>query len=90
VQYAKCSGLGLLGWSYPHSGNLYDRIVASGVYPITALTTVKKAEKRILIDQGIVTCEQVVERRESLRELGIPVDRIGTIVAEARTLGDVH
>ena len=90
VQYAKCSGLGLLGWSYPHSGNLYDRIVASGVYPITALTTLKKAEKRILIDQGIVTCEQVIERRESLRELGIPVDRIGTIVAEARTLGDVH
>lgn len=90
VQYAKCSGLGLLGWSYPHSGNLYDRVVASGVYPITALTTLKKAEKRILIDQGIVTCEQVVERRESLRELGIPVDRIGTIVAEARTLGDVH
>lgn len=90
VQYAKCSGLGLLGWSYPHSGNLYDRIVASGVYPITALTTLKKAEKRILIDQGIVTCEQVVERRESLREIGMPVDRIGTIVAEARTLGDVH
>ena len=90
VQYAKCSGLGLLGWSYPHSGNLYDRVVASGVYPITALTTLKKAEKRILIDQGIVTCEQVVERRESLRELGIPVDRIGTIVAEARTLGAVH
>lgn len=90
VQYAKCSGLGLLGWSYPHSGNLYDRVVASGVYPITALTTLKKAEKRILIDQGIVTSEQVLERRESLRELGIPADRIGTIVAEARTLGDVH
>ncbi|HYF28884.1 MAG TPA: ATP cone domain-containing protein, partial [Candidatus Paceibacterota bacterium] len=35
VQYAKCSGLGLLGWSYPSQGNLYDRIVASGVYPIT-------------------------------------------------------
>ncbi len=86
VQYAKCSGLGLLGWSYPSSGNLYDRIVATGVYPVTALTTVKKAEKRLLIDQGIVTCEQVTERRDVLRELGITPERIGTILAEARTI----
>lgn len=90
VQYAKCSGLGLLGWSYPSQGNLYDRIVASGVYPITALTTLKKAEKRLLIDQGTVTCEQVTERREQLRELGITPERIGTILAEARTLCDTH
>lgn len=90
VQYAKCSGLGLLGWSYPHTGNLYDRIVASGVYPITALTTLKKSEKRLLIDQGIVTCEQVAQRRDALRELGIPAERLGTILAETRTLGDVR
>ena len=90
VQYAKCSGLGLLGWSYPAQGNLYDRIVASGVYPVTALTTLKKAEKRLLIDQGTVTCEQVAERRDSLRELGITPERIGTILAEARTLCDTH
>ncbi|MES2994879.1 MAG: ATP cone domain-containing protein [Patescibacteria group bacterium] len=86
VQYAKCSGLGLLGWSYPSEGNLYDRIVASGVYPVTALTSIKKAEKRLLIDQGIVTCEQVTERRDVLRELGITPERIGTILAEARTI----
>jgi hypothetical protein len=89
VQYAKCSGLGLLGWSYPSGGNLYDRIVASGIYPVTALTTLKKAEKRLLIDQGIVTCEQVTERRELLREIGITPERIGTILAESRTLCDV-
>lgn len=90
VQYAKCSGLGLLGWSYPHQGNLYDRIVASGLYPITALTSLKKAEKRLLIDQGIVTSEQVASRREALRELGITPERIGRILAETKTLGEVR
>ena len=90
IQYAKCSGLGLLGWSYPHQGNLYDRIVASGIYPITALTTLKKAEKRLLIDKNIVTCEQVANHRELLRELGITPERMGAIIAETKTICEPH
>lgn len=86
VQYAKCSGLNLMGWSYPAEGNLYDRIIATGLYPVTALTMLKKAEKRLLIDQGIVTCEQVREHRDVLRAISIPPERIGGIVAEANTL----
>jgi hypothetical protein len=70
VQYANCVGLELLGWSYP----------------VTALTLLKKAEKRLLIDQGIVTCDQVRTHREKLRELSIPPDRIGAILAETNTL----
>ena len=86
IQYANCVGLQLLGWSYPNEGNLYDRIVASGLYPITALTLLKKAEKRLLIEQNIVTCEQVREHREVLRTLNISADRIGAIIAETDTL----
>ena len=86
IQYANCVGLQLLGWSYPNEGNLYDRIVATGLYPITALTLLKKAEKRLLIDQNIVTCEQVREHREVLRTLNIPSDRIGAIIAETDSL----
>jgi len=86
IAYATCAGLGLLGWTYPVHGNLYDRIVASGIYPITALTLLKKSEKRLLIDQNIVTCAQVRQHRELLRELGITPERIGSILAEAGTL----
>ncbi len=86
IQYATCSGLNLLGWSYPHEGNLYDRIVASGIYPITALTTLKKSEKRLLIDKGIVTCQMLREDRDSLRHLSILPERIGVILAEATML----
>ncbi len=86
IDYARCSGMGLLGWSYPHEGSLYDRIVASGLYPVTALTTLKKSEKRLLIDRGIVTCQQVREHRDVLRTVGLSAEQIGTVVAEANTL----
>ncbi len=86
VQYARCSGMQLLGWSYPLEGNLYDRIVATGLYPITSLTLLKKAEKRLLIDKGIITCEQLRKHRETLRELSVPADRVGAILAEANSL----
>ena len=86
VQFAKCSGIQLLGWSYPSEGSLYDRIVATGLYPITALTMLKKAEKRLLIDQGAVTCEQVRQNRDLLRAISISPERIGGILAEANSL----
>ena len=86
VQYARCSNIGLIGWSYPAEGNLYDRIVAAGLYPITALTSLRKAEKRMLIDQGVVTCEMIRSRRELLRELGIAPTRIATILTEIESL----
>jgi hypothetical protein len=86
VQFAQCSGIQLLGWSYPSEGSLYDRIVATGLYPVTALTMLKKTEKKLLIDQGIVTCDQVRENRDVLRALNISPERVGTVLAEANTL----
>ncbi len=88
IQYATCSGMNLLGWSYPHHGNLYDRIVASGIYPLTALTLLKKAEKKLLIDKRIVTCDQLLTHREALREIGITPERMGAIIAEATKLSE--
>jgi hypothetical protein len=88
IDYAKCAGITLIGWNYPHHGNLYDRIVASGLYPITALTTLRKAEKRLLIDRGISTTELLRTHRQLLREIGVAPERIGKIVAEIEMLRD--
>jgi hypothetical protein len=86
MDYGKCSGITLLGWSYPHHGSLYDRIVASGLYPVTALTSLRKAEKRLLIDKNISTTEMLRQHREVLRQIGVTPERIGSIVAEIDTL----
>lgn len=87
IQYARCAGIELVGWSYPTEGNLYDRIIAAGLYPVTALTSLKKAEKRLLVDQGVVTCEQLRgSGRDTLRALSLPPERIGRILAESETI----
>ena len=62
------------------------RSVATGLYPVTALTLLRKTEKKLLIDQGIVTCEQVRDHRDVLRALGVTPERLGAILAEANTL----
>lgn len=86
VAYAMCAGVELLGWSFPDTGNLYDRIVAAGIYPITTLTSLKRAEKRLLINQGIVTSAMLTGRRDALRAAGIPAERIGAILSETQSL----
>jgi hypothetical protein len=88
IQYAQCAGMELLGWSYPDEGGLYDRVVASAVYPVTTLMTLKQAEKRLLINQGIITSALLRERREVLRTIGIPPERIGEILAETDSLAE--
>ncbi len=86
IDYAKCAGVNLIGWTYPEKGNLEDMIMSTGVYPMTALTTLKKGEKRMLLNLGIVTTEQLKTKREVLRELSMTPERIGAIIAEIDAL----
>ncbi len=88
VEYAMCAGVELLGWSYPDEGNLYDRIIGAGIYPVTTLTTLKRSEKKMLIADGIVTSAMLSERRGSLRNLGITPERIGAIISEIDSLSE--
>ncbi|HLR91356.1 MAG TPA: hypothetical protein VK040_10390 [Balneolaceae bacterium] len=59
IQYGKCVGLLLTSWDYPRGNGLKDRIDKSGLHPLTALTTLTKAEKTKLLDEGIVLCKEL-------------------------------
>lgn len=61
IQYGKCVGLLLTSWDYPKDNGLKDRIDKSGLHPLTALTTLTKAEKTKLLDEGIVLCKELNE-----------------------------
>ncbi len=86
VRYAECSGIELVGWNYPQRGNLYDRMCAARVYPITTLTTLKKNEKRLLIEAGIIACDMLKEKRNALVAAGLPPEAIGETLAEVDAL----
>lgn len=86
IKYANCAGMELIGWGYPEKGNLYERMCATKVYPITALTRPTKAEKKLLIGAGIISCDMLRERRDLLTELHFSPARIGSMLAEADAL----
>jgi len=74
INYTECEKtLNLLGWDYPrNSDNLHDVIQLSKVHPVTALTSFSKHEHGILLDAGIVTCQDVKKNGgEDVYKLGL-------------------
>ena len=53
------------------------------VYPITALTGLSQSEKRLLIDQGIVAVDEILQNRRALDVLHLSSERVGELLSEA-------
>lgn len=86
IAYAECSGVELLGWGYPVHESLFMRMSRARVYPITALTGLARAEKRLLIEQGSIAVDEVVTNRRLLDTLHLSSSRVGELLAEAEGL----
>ncbi|TSD06403.1 MAG: nuclease [Parcubacteria group bacterium Greene0714_7] len=86
IQYSNCSGIKLLGWSYPDGASLSDFIRETGVYPITILTTLSQAEKNRLLQSGVTMCHMVMSDPDSLKRIGIPAKKQSEVVAESKAI----
>lgn len=86
VKYGECVGLLLASWDYPRKNGLKDRIDKSGLHPLTALTTLTKAEKTKLLDKGIVLCKELPENPELLEQIGIDKKRHKKILEDSEVL----
>lgn len=84
--YGKCCGLHLLSWDYPQGNGLKDIIDREKIYPITALTSLTKAHKSILMDKGIVICRQLSQEIEALDALSLTSNRRKKIIEELHDL----
>jgi len=84
MQFGKCAGLKLISWDYPFSGSLKERIVLSGLHPITALQSITKKEKKELLTFDVVLCRNL--NNELLYKAGIRENRINKILKEAKEL----
>ncbi len=85
-RYARCSGLSLLSWEYPKGNNLHDRIQRSGIYPVTVLQSLSQSQKQALIAQGVITCQDVLEKPTALRHIHISAQRAAAVKYEAEQL----
>ena len=86
LQYGECVGLLLTSWDYPRGDGLKDRIDQSGLHPLTALTTLTKAEKIKLLDKGIVLCKDLHEKPALLEQIGIDKKRHKKVLADSKEL----
>jgi hypothetical protein len=90
IQYGTCAGLLLTSWNYPIGNGLKDRIDQSGLHPLTALTTLTKAEKNKLLDTGIVLCKEVHENPEVLNKIGLSKARYKKVLEDSKELCKVN
>ena len=71
IRYGECAGLRLVGWDYPSKGSLRDMIDREALYPLTCLTTLTEHEKKLLLDQNLVLCDDLVSREDLLKRIRI-------------------
>ncbi|MBU1557911.1 ATPase [Patescibacteria group bacterium] len=87
IQYGTCAGLTLIGWNYPHKGNLQDLINETGLHPLTCLTTLTKKEKQEFLNQGIVLCRDLTASDKNiLKTMKMTDSRLKEVSDEIKVL----
>lgn len=86
IDYASCSGIRLIGWSFPHGESLADMITRTKVYPVTVLTTLTATDKSRLLQSGVTMCKMVSDNPESLQKIGIGGKKLQDVVSESNAL----
>lgn len=86
LEYGLCVGLRMVGWDQPSTGSLKERIDRSGLHPITCLSTLTKAEKERLLDEGLVLARDLAEQPGALDKALVRPPRTAKVLAELREL----
>ena len=60
-KYGHCSGIDMISFDYPKNGNLYDMIDETGLHPVTCLANLTKTQKEEIMNNGIVTCNDLMD-----------------------------
>jgi len=59
IQYGECVRLNMVGWNYPHNNNLHNLIESLNLVPVTVLTTLTQADKKMFLANDIVLSKQL-------------------------------
>jgi hypothetical protein len=81
IKYADCVGLKIVSWKHPHENSLERMIENKKLYPVTILSSIKKASLDILFKHDIFLVRDIADMDEQ-----VFVKRSGLDTAAARTL----
>lgn len=86
MQYAAYYGLNLLGWDYPAGNGIKDLVEREKMYPVTVLTNLTARNKQYLVENGVVTCNELYRRYDIMDALDIPQKRRAALKKELESL----
>lgn len=86
AQYGVCSGLNLLAWNYPEGDGLKEKIEKFKIYPVTVLKKLTTKEKQQLLENGFVTCIQVIENPDALAVLNLSKPKFNAVMDELKRI----
>lgn len=86
MEYAKYYGLNLLSWDYPPGKGIKDLIEQEHLYPITVLESLTVKNKDYLIDHGVITCNELLDRIEVIEILDLSDKRRTALKKELSAL----
>ncbi len=85
-RYAECVGVNLLSWDYPRNNNLYDRLQRHRLYPITVLQHLTPSQTTVLIERGIIVCQDLLDNSHVLRHLHLSERKQEALLNEAKAI----
>jgi hypothetical protein len=86
IQYAQCMGMKTIGWNHPQDGSLSELIDRARLHPVTSLTSLTKAQKKQLLDSGIVSCKELLNNPEVLSSIVTDEAKATRILKETQEL----
>jgi hypothetical protein len=88
IQYGECARLNMIGWNYPYNNNLHHIIEKLGLIPITVLTSLSQAEKKMFLANDIVLSKQL-GNAELLKSYGFNDLKIKTVMKEVGEIAEI-
>lgn len=86
LRYGTCAGMVMLSWDHPARNSLKARIDRSGLYPLTCLGSLTKAEKLRLLENGVVLCQEIIQDPAVLEQAEVPRRRMQSVLHECAAL----
>lgn len=80
--YGQCVKLRLLSWNYPKNNSLAQQIDRLHIHPITSLTSLNDKEKKFLMQNGLVLCQQAHTKQRLFKQLNFSAAKIKKILSE--------
>ena len=79
-------GLKLISWDYPKGGSIRELIEQMGLFPVTALTTLTRKQKDMLMEARIILCSHILDKPQVLGIITSDEKKASKILAEAGEL----